>query len=215
MRQPVVFFDLETGGLDLDKHPVIQMAAIVVTDWREVLSFERKLEFDVECCEEEALEMNSYDPDTWAAEAIPPAQAVRELIATCIEPYRWMPARNPRSGKRWRNAMFAGHNTGFDLERLLWLAKSVDEFVAIDLKGLDTIQLALWRVMKLGAVPPEDFKLTTLCQKFGIDTQGAHDALTDVRLCIELTRRCLEGNIPAPDPGRLNYSATHPSEGSA
>jgi DNA polymerase III epsilon subunit-like protein len=44
-------------------------------------------------------------------------------------------------------------------------------------------------------VTPSDYKLETLCKYFGITTEGAHDALTDVRMCAALARRLRE--VPA------------------
>lgn len=192
MKQPIIFYDLETGGLE-ESHPIIQLAAIVVQDWKELRTFERKLEFDIAACDREALEMNSYDADLWARHAVPDHEVLRSFMRNIIEPYRWMPMTS-KHGNTWLNAFGAGHNTHFDRDRIGWLAQSHSEFLALDFRGLDTMQLALWRMMKTGETLPKDFKLTTLCNHYGIGTAGAHDALTDVRLSIALAKRCLEGN---------------------
>ncbi len=47
MEQRLVFFDLETGGLDPKRHPIIQLAAVAVDAGLEVLeAFEAKVIFD-------------------------------------------------------------------------------------------------------------------------------------------------------------------------
>lgn len=42
----MVFFDLETGGLDPGRDPIIQFAAIAGEDWEIVEELEIKLEFE-------------------------------------------------------------------------------------------------------------------------------------------------------------------------
>ncbi len=67
-RQPplseraVVFFDLETGGLEPERHPIIQLAAVAVSGdlERELGELEIKLRFDPAHCEVEALRGNSF-----------------------------------------------------------------------------------------------------------------------------------------------------------
>ena len=67
-----------------------------------------------------------------------------------------------------------------------------DAFLPADpFRPLDTLQLALWHFSQCDA-EPENYKLGTLCAFFGIDASGAHDALVDVRLNVELARRVLE-----------------------
>jgi oligoribonuclease (3'-5' exoribonuclease) len=47
MEQRIVFVDIETGGLDPKKHPVIQIGAAAVDGSLEVLeAFEAKIQFD-------------------------------------------------------------------------------------------------------------------------------------------------------------------------
>ena len=46
MAQRLIFFDLETGGIDLKRHPIIQLAAVAGDQRLEVLEgFEAKIQF--------------------------------------------------------------------------------------------------------------------------------------------------------------------------
>jgi DNA polymerase III epsilon subunit-like protein len=47
---------------------------------------------------------------------------------------------------------------------------------------LDTYQRAIWHFAERGLAAPENYRLPTLAAHFGLDPEGAHDALTDVRL---------------------------------
>lgn len=183
-----IFFDFETGGVEA-RHPSIQLAAIAVrdADWAEVASFEAKLKFDETAADPEALKMNHYDAEVWKAEAIPQALAASKL-ARWSEPYRSVEMISKRTGNPYRVAKLAGHNAlTFDLPRLRELYGGA--FFPFHYFVKDTLQRVLWFYDEHPEMKrPESLKLTTLCAAFGIPTDGAHDALTDVRLSAALAK---------------------------
>ena len=74
-----VYFDLETGGID-PIHPNIQLAAIAVgSDWQELGTFERKIQFDESEADPQALAMNHYDAEVWKREAQPIGKVVSDF----------------------------------------------------------------------------------------------------------------------------------------
>ncbi len=182
-----VFFDLETGGLDPARHPIVQIAAVVASDAGEELeTFERKLIVDPARCEPEALEMNSYDADQWADRAIPPDQACRDFGEflrrhAAVE-------KMSRRGKPYRVARLGGHNVvTFDRPFIDGLFGVFKEFLPADFFMLDTLQLAVWWAASLPPDRrPENLKLATPCRHFGIDLTDGHDALADVRATVRL-----------------------------
>lgn len=61
MNERLVFFDLETGGPDAKRHPIIQIAAIAFNENREVLEgFEFKVQFDERKVKASSLRKNHY-----------------------------------------------------------------------------------------------------------------------------------------------------------
>lgn len=190
LRTPVVFFDLETGGL-LHNQPIIQIGAIAVdTNWHELETFEKKLIFKPEECDAIALEKNHYTPEAWIA-AIEPYVAFKEF-GQMLDRHRSVEMIS-KSGKPYKVARIGGHNiVGFDIERIKKRFKEQGLFFPVELRtALDTWYGAVWYFERTGE-SPEDYKLSGgLAKHFGIDTTNAHDALADVRISIELAKKIL------------------------
>lgn len=186
-----VYFDLETGGL-LPRHPTIQLAAVAVRDGVEVSAFEQKIAFNEADADPEALKMNHYNADAWA-DAITPAVTVARF-ADWIRPYCDLSLTSKRTGKPYQVARLAGYNAlTFDLPRLRALFG--DQFTPWDPRVRDVLQRALfWFDERPHKVPPDNYRLATVCEWFEIDTDGAHGALADARMCAALARRLQDGN---------------------
>jgi DNA polymerase III alpha subunit (gram-positive type) len=179
-----VFFDFETGGI-LETHPDIQLAAIAVDpEWRELATFERKIQFDEAAADPKALEINHYNAEVWWEQALPVDQVVVQFAAF-ISQFRCI-NKVSKAGKPYAVAKLAGHNAAtFDAPRLRRMFGQA--FLAADMHVLDTLQLALWHFHKAGT-QPENFRLTSLCKHFEIPCDGAHDAFTDCRLSAAIAR---------------------------
>lgn len=180
-----VYFDLETGGVDFT-HPVIQLAAIAIEDGtlREAGTFERKVAFDVTKADPAALAINHYTAEAWKDANT--ALAVSTMFSTFIRPFSSIELVSKRTGAPYQVAKLAGYNAvTFDGPRLK--AMYAGGFFPCSYQIRDVLQRAFWWFDERGIVP-EDFKLTTLCRYFNIETDGAHDALTDVRLTIALAK---------------------------
>lgn len=192
----IVFFDLETGGLDM-KHPIIQIAAAAVDyEWTNLGSFERKLKFDPAACDPEALRINHYTDEAWEKAQEP--RAVLHEFAGWLSTYRSVKLVSKRTGNPYVVARVAGHNAQFDVDRLSAFFKSWHEFLAIDFGSvLDTRQGAIWyfEERRRRGIPllelPRDYKLGTLARWFGIEVKEQHEALADVRLTIEVAKHLL------------------------
>lgn len=191
----VVVFDFETGGISPDK-PNIQLAAIALSDdWSELGTFERKILFNASACDPEALELNSYSPEDWT-DAKPEHEVARDFCEW-LRPYCSVRKVSKR-GKPYSVARLCGHNAAsFDFPRLQ--AACCDMFLPADFHVLDTLQAALWHCTASGNWP-ENLRLTTLCDHFGIDTSGAHDALADCRMTARLARHLMNTQASEVSP---------------
>ena len=97
-----------------------------------------------------------------------------------------------KRGSPYYVAKLAGHNAAsFDGPRLRRMFDEAGVFCPAELHVRDTLQLALWWHEKR-SLTLKSLRLTELCAAFQIPTDGAHDALTDVRLCAALVRKLME-----------------------
>lgn len=187
-NERIVFLDLETGGLDPLRHPIIQFAGIAVdAHWRELEAMEMKIHFDVSSAEPDALKVNGYDADAWKREAIGQLEAMEKVsdLFRRNADFRKVSAR----GKIYTVARLAGHNAAaFDCPFLVAWFKEAGMFCpGACFEPLDTLALARWASF-VADTTPKDHKLGSLCEWLGVEHVDAHDALGDVRATVQVAR---------------------------
>lgn len=176
-----VYIDLETAGLDVERSPIIQVAAIAVRDGEIIAEFERKLQFDMAAADRQALEINSYNAKTWAVRAIA-QDAGRSELTAFLKCHAAVDMVSQRTGSPYSVAQLAGHNASrFDGPVLQSWYRRASEFFPASFMVLDTLQLAMWFCRVTGE-KPDNMKLATLAQYFGFHCDGVHDALADAKL---------------------------------
>lgn len=188
-RPPLVIFDLETGGI-AQTAPIIQIGAVAVQEGRECASYEAKLKFDEDLCEKEALELNSYDAELWARDAIEPTEAYAGF-SKFLSAYATTPRVSKRTGSHYTVARLGGYNiVSFDIPRIRAAFEEHDMFFPAAGHVLDFFQLACW-LFFLRNDWPESLTLDALCKQFSVE-QGRHDALGDSRATADLGRKIVE-----------------------
>lgn len=172
-RRPIVFLDLETGGLKPDEHPIIEVA-FLVTD--------AKAEHDIDTYQSlvaphpgsfidpQAAAVNGYNEPEWRD-----APPLRSVLLEMID-------RLPRS------FTFAGHNPSFD-RRFLEVAFNREALPAPGWHRdmIDTAGIARRTLKRTGRV--HDVRLATLCSYYDLPLEGAHRALVDISNTREVYRR--------------------------
>lgn len=205
-RGPRPVFEVEIRGSEwayCPGNPITQIAAAAVDamTWETIDEFQVKLHFRTELATEEALEMNSYDVDTWQRDAVNYPQGLEEF-RLFLNSHRTVELIS-KAGNPYMVAQLCGQDAAsFDLEFLLrsfqdprWQRFALPGdaprtgpiegmFFPGSFQVLDTLHLARWAL----AGQIEDFKLETLANHFGIPTPDAHDALADVRTTVEVAR---------------------------
>lgn len=183
---PIVFFDLETGGLDWTRHPIIQLAA-VATDGAGAIhrEFEAKLAFDEAAADPQALAMNHYTPEAWAQAE--PEDVVLRRFADWLAPFVSVPKTSAK-GRPYRVARLGGHNAAaFDGPFLQAAFRHHGIFLPADYHIFDTMSVALVVHLTTGRQYPS-LKLVDLCAVYGIPLAEAHDALADVKATAQLAQ---------------------------
>lgn len=190
----LIFFDIETGGIDPKRHPIIQIAAVAVDDQLEVLeAFEAKLQFRAGAANRHSLRKNHYHPGVWARTAIPTRQAAADF-ASFLRRHASIP-KVSASGASYDVAQLVAHNASFDSPFLSHWYERERMYLPASPLVLCTLQRALWYVQEQQPTPPPlDFKLATLCQHFGVPfaAAAAHEALGDVLATLGLYRALFE-----------------------
>lgn len=192
----LVFIDLETTGLE-PWRPVMQVAAIAVAqNLAELEHFEAKVQFPKKWADPAALRKVHYSPSTWRRYAKPAREVARELAAFLCR-HATIDMRSA-DGSGYRVAQIVAHNAAFDGAFLRNWFDRLDLFFPGHFRMLCTVQRAIWLFQEDATLtPPDDYKLGTLCQYFGVRLrpEEAHDALNDVRATLKLYRAMVE-HIP-------------------
>lgn len=184
----LVFFDLETTGLNPRRHEVMQIAAAAVDEDLNVLEeFEVKVRIRGTRVPKDVLLLTRYDPELWRRKALPPRIAALRFAqflkrhATCT--ISGFGRRAPR-----RAAQLVAHNASFDGPFLEAWAKRNRVRMPVMFRTLCTLQRAEWYFAESGQRRPASLRLLSLAEHFGIPftEQEAHDALADVRATVEL-----------------------------
>lgn len=170
-----IFVDLETGGLDSLKHPILQIAA-VITDLDlkirgHFMSYVRS-QANLEITEE-ALTINRLSRSD--IEAAP----LESQVALALKHF------TDTSGGP---ARFAGYNCKFDLEFLDEMWKRYDLLPApYMVPWLDIYSVTKTKFGYDSGLA--NLQLTTVATHLGISSLGAHDASADLIMTIEVARQ--------------------------
>lgn len=189
MNPKLIFVDLEVGGPNPKRHPIIQLAAIAVDERLDVLeAFEAKIRFNPKCANAYSLRKNSYHPGVWAKEAREPQEVAKEF-AQFLRRHAAVEVVSSK-GEAYRVAQLVAHHAAFDGSFLSEWFERLGVYLPAKRQLLCTLQLALWRFAISGERPPANFQLATLCAHFGVPFHAAkaHDALGDVAATVQLFR---------------------------
>lgn len=200
LNRYLIVFDYETTGLDVNTCDIVQIGAVPID-----LS-------NIKILEDQSFNV-IVKPDGFGAEYIAANQEVfdwhakkrnmsldevAEFYGAGIkEKYAWerfvkFCSRYNMDGSMEGTAIPSGQNiTGFDLPISRRLAKKYktkypfDEYYKIDLRDVSK----LW--FMFSSQPPTSFGLDTLREYFGIELEGAHDALNDCLATCKILRSFL------------------------
>lgn len=191
VTEKIVALDLETGGTNPDQHQVIQVACIVVR-WEQGLPavdwFEQKVQLIDGKWTEEAMAVNSYNPEVWDMEARP-APAVIDDLSRFFRNHATKEVKSKHGG-RFKVAQLLAHNATFDCSFLQAWFKRFGKFLPAATytgQAFCTLQMAKTLAFLRGK-DFENYQLGTLCGAFDIDITDAHDAKGDVEATLALAR---------------------------
>jgi len=179
----ILFYDTETSGLKKDVNALLQFGAVEVDPitLEEIGEYSfNVLPHDGAVMDQEALEINGYNPELWK-DAYKPAVAAHQI------------------NRIIKGKQLAGHNVPFDNGFLdaLFTRCGGPIFFSFSLKAmnLDSIDTKAIAINKLNLNRKES-GLWNLALRFNIvkpsDNRGYHNALYDARLSLQVYRKLKE-----------------------
>ncbi len=179
MTQTLAFIDIETTGLDVTRHEIIEIGVVLVDaslqnqDTYTILdTFHFKIRpMHITQADPQALRINHYDPSQWQ-EAITLQEALVQL------------------SEKTKGAVMVGHHVAFDLMFLDRAFKETGVANMMHYHVLDTVSLAYSKLPEYR----EDisrYGLQYLCDHFKIKNKESHTARADAYATFELYKKLL------------------------
>lgn len=175
LNQTLAFIDIETTGLDRDKHEIIELAAVItkMKDGELVVIDQVDLKIQpqhIENAEPQALRINGYNPADWLF-AVSLEDAMKEFA------------------KKTDNAVFVAHNITFDYGFVETAFKKTGLEDKMHFYKLDTLSLAFGILHTTD--DPGKLALRTLAQKYGVENKKAHSAFADAYATYEVFKKMM------------------------
>jgi DNA polymerase III epsilon subunit family exonuclease len=167
------FIDIETTGLNLLQHEIIEIGCVLTTPELEVIEeFELKIKPEqIENADLVALKVNHYKEENWES-----AQSLEEGMKIF--------------SKKIKDCIMVGHNVSFDAGFLEYAFNKVGKLNTLHYHKLDTISIA-WAKFH-NDKNFEHFSLREMGARFDIKNERAHTALSDARATYELYKKLME-----------------------
>lgn len=186
MSNKVIYLDVETSGIDPQKHAIVQVAWITEVDGRQTSEGNLLVQPPLEA---------AVDPDAMAIHGITQAElnesgvSVTSAVTTLRDDWARIINKYDRSDK----ATLCAYNLRFDFDFLrAMFERAGDTYLGSWIqfgRWLDPMYVATF-AQHVGLMPrTENLKLSTIAQALGIPNDDAHDALADIRMTRAVIRR--------------------------
>lgn len=176
LQQSLAFIDVETTGLDRDKHEIIELAAVVARMKDGVFTVVDQLDLKIhpehiEDAEPQALRVNGYSEADW-------------LFAVSLEDAM------KSFAEKTEGAVFVAHNATFDYGFIESAFKKTGVENKMHYHKLDTISVAFGVLHSAEDV--SKLSLKALCEKYGIENKKAHSAFADAYATYEVFKAMMK-----------------------
>ena len=175
LQQPLAFIDIETTGLDRDKHEIIELGVVIARLKDGVLEVTDQLDLKIhpkriEDADAVALRINGYNEADWLF-----GVSIEDALKTFVE--------------KTAGAVFVAHNNTFDYGFIESNLKRYGIESKMHFHKLDTISIAF------GVLHNNDdigkLSLRALCEKYEIENKKSHSAFADAYATYEVFKKLL------------------------
>lgn len=179
-KHNLAFIDLETTGLDPEKHEILEIGCLIARQKErsgkgplveKIEEFEIKVKPEhINTADPEALRICGYIEAEWIF-AVNLTQAIKKLV------------------EKTKGAIMVGHNVAFDWVFLEKAFKKTGIDSQMHYHKIDTITLSF---AKLYDNPDaQKFSLRALCELLDVKNEKAHTALSDIKATFEVYKKLL------------------------
>ena len=172
-KHNLAFIDIETTGLDVINHEIIEVGCVLTTPELKVIEeFELKIipEY-LENADPISMKINHYEEGGWQ-DALSLKEAIKIL------------------SKKTKECIMVGQNVAFDSGFLEYAFSKTGIKNTMHYHKLDTISIAWAKFNKDKDF--EHFSLRDMCMHFGIENKDSHTGLGDARATYELYKKLME-----------------------
>jgi len=169
-KKKLAFIDIETTGLKLTKHEIIEIGALIYNQEDKTVETEWSAKIrpeSIETADPKALIINGYinNPHEYKKKLSSSLVKFNSIVKDCV---------------------VVGQNVSFDIDFILRDMLKFELKPAFRKIHLEMLSL-VWFTVKDTDIP--GMSLETLCNHFGVCNVGAHSALVDCRRTFELYRK--------------------------
>jgi len=171
-KHNLAFIDIETTGLDVLRHEILEIGCVITDHKRKVLlEFEIKIQPEhVENADPMAIKVNHFRDRDWS-EAIPLDDALKIFA------------------EKTKDCIMVGQNVAFDSGFLEYNFNKLKMKNTLFYHRLDTISIAWAKLNHKTDI--DHYSLRELCKYFGIKNEHPHSALSDARATYELYEKLM------------------------
>lgn len=172
-KHNLAFIDIETTGLDIFEHEIIEIGCVVTTPRLKIIDkFELKIKpKKIEKADSVSLKINHYNEDEWIS-AISIEEALNILFL------------------KTEDCIMVGQNVSFDSNFLEYNFKKLGIKNKMHYHKLDTISIAWAKLHKKRNIT--HFSLREMCKYFDIKNENPHRALSDAYATYKLYKKLME-----------------------
>lgn len=169
MRDRLLFIDVETGGLDPNRHSLLSLALVVWEDMKIIDSQEFLINDGIFNVTEEALSINKIEIEKHKRIAISPSLAIEKILLFINRHF-------PQQGK----ITLAGHNVQFDISFFkIFFTKNKQEFSTFFSHRIIDTSSILYYLYLTGHIKQKAISSDEAFDYFGIKVEGRHTAIGD------------------------------------
>ncbi|OGI70828.1 hypothetical protein A3B84_01895 [Candidatus Nomurabacteria bacterium RIFCSPHIGHO2_02_FULL_35_13] len=172
-KHNLAFIDIETTGLDVIKHEIIEIGCVITTPKLEIIEkFELKIKPEhIENGDPVALKVIHYDSIDWEN-----AKKLDDSMKIL--------------SKKVKDCIMIGQNVSFDSGFLEYAFAKTKIKNNMYYHKLDTISIAWAKLHRKPSIT--HFSLRELCKHFDIKNEHPHSALSDAYATFELYKKLME-----------------------
>ena len=172
-KHKLVFVDIETTGLNVIEHEIIEVGCVIVDNKLKIIEeFELKIKpKNIENADRISLKINHYNERDWND-----AYELKDALKIF--------------SKKTKDCIMVGQNIAFDSSFIEYALQKNNVKNTLHYHRLDTISIA-WAKLN-NNINFTHFSLREMCKYFNIENENPHSALSDAKATYKLYKRLME-----------------------